>query len=205
MHVMQIISVKLSHIDACCTALSQINAWSTAILMPGAQHWAMGAQRWVMDAQHWAVIIEAWCNSIEPYETLCTALGHIEPHALMPFAQHWIILMLVYRSSSINYILLNAQHWAILMPDAQHWAPACCEQQNKSQLDACSRVRPSLMHAALHVNLMPRCAWLNACCSSIGQSTLIWTGCTRCVCACTGCTNGVVVDGMRGDLCLSSR
>ena len=60
------------------------------------------------------------------------------------------------------------------------------------------------MHAALHANLKPGRAWLNACCR---YAYLNWDA--RCGLAnnahAQDVLNGVIVDGVRGGLCHSSR
>ena len=57
--------------------------------------------------------------------------------ALMPYAQHWALMMLAYGSSLMDYIDAYCTALSrILMPDAQHWASLI-------------RIPTSLLHALL--------------------------------------------------------
>ena len=67
------------------TVSKQTHLYWSNILMPDEQHWAIDVQIWAL-----IIIIVAWCNNIEPYNTWCTALSHIEPLITeLTFGQDW--------------------------------------------------------------------------------------------------------------------
>ena len=109
--------------------------------------------------------------------------------------------------------LSNLHHASICM--AQYYAS--CMHQNQSCAPWLNAVHPRLIQGWLHCmptwrsGMLYFSSMLNACCSSIiiGQVRHIWTGHERCGLVNNAhahdVQNGIIVDGVRGDFCHSSR
>ena len=150
----------------------------------------------IHDAQVWVVLWCLMCN-IGPWGILCHNDACMM-HSIEPFSNilnHYTVTSLSrgYTASnhdaqpywclmhSIELLILDTQHWAILMRDAQQWAsliwiaeqePAWCLNQRKSQLDAfCTACQLDARTCLAKCMLQ----------QYIGQGTHIWTGHARCV------------------------
>ena len=136
-----------------CMMHSHIDAWCTALNVMIEPYWCLMQS-----------IEPYWCliHSIEPYyscmmhsyiDVWCTVMSYI----LMPDSiELWMHSTITHAwCNDIDSLMFNAQHWAILMHDAQHSGSLI---QIAEQLDACSRARASSMHAPLHANLTLGCA-----------------------------------------------
>ena len=128
---------------------------------------------------------DAWCTS---WSRGCTTSSHIDAWCtatLMPGAQHWA---------------------AILMPEAQHWASAWYKQQSNG---------PSLMLIAEQEPAQCMLHCMPTWCSVIPSKSMVQTGSAYLnwvhkvwfgkQAHAQDIHNGIVVDGMKGDLCHSLR